>query len=63
MTRSFSATDAAFAGFRIIRQRPMVVVVWTLVSLGVLAVFALAALLLLGDDFMTLAQLGDTEEP
>lgn len=63
MMTSFSATDAAFAGFRIIRQRPIVVVVWTLVSLGVLAVFALAALLLLGDDFMTMAQLGDTEEP
>lgn len=60
---SFSATDAAFAGFRIIRQRPMVIVVWTLVGLGVLAVFALAALLLLGSEFMTLAQLGEGEEP
>ncbi len=60
---AFSATDAAFAGFRLIRQRPMLIVVWTLVGLGLLLAFGLVALLLLGGSFMSLAQLGEGAEP
>jgi hypothetical protein len=61
--KPFSATDAAFAGFRLIRQRPMLVVVWTLVSLGLILAIVLLAALLLGSSFMELARLGEGAEP
>jgi hypothetical protein len=61
--RTFSPTDAAFAGFRLIRDRPMLVVMWTLVSFGVGLGFVLLALLLMGGAFMNLAQLGQGAEP
>lgn len=60
---AFSATDAAFAGFRLIRQRPMLVVVWTLVSLGLIGAFILVAALLVGGNLMSLAQMGEGAEP
>lgn len=60
---SFSATDAAFAGFRLMARRPMLVVVWTLIGLGVILAFVLLAVLLMGGTFMNLAQMGEGAEP
>lgn len=55
--RNFSATDAAFAGFRLIGKNPMLVVVWSLVGfvflLGIVLLFALLA----GGPIMSLLRL------
>lgn len=60
---TFSATDAAFAGFRLIARRPLIVVMWTLVSLGVALAFVLFAALLVGGSLMNLARMGEGAEP
>lgn len=59
---SFSAVDAAFSGFRIARERPMLVVVWAimmgLVSLGM----ALVTVLTLGPTLVEIQALGQAAE-
>lgn len=61
--RTISATDAAFAGFRLLRDNPAIVLMWTLVSFF----FVLGLIVLLGvfvgGPIMSLAQLGAGAEP
>ena len=61
--RTISATDAAFAGFKLIRSNPAIVLMWTLVSF----LFALGLIVMLGlfvgGPIMSLAQLRSGAEP
>lgn len=61
--RSFSATDAAFAGFRIIRERPGLVLAWTIISFLIFLGLFLLLAIFLGGAIMSLAQLGAGQEP
>ena len=57
---SFSISDAAFTGFRIVRQRPRAVVAWAVIQLAVSLVLGGAAIALAGPDLMRLRDLGPT---
>lgn len=59
--RSLSATDAAFAGFRILRDNPAIILMWTLVSfLFMLGVILLIAMFV-GGPIVSLVQAGDAD--
>ena len=58
--RSFSATDAGFAGFRIVRDNPLILVVWTLVTFAFLIAVVGAVVLLVGSRISALSTVGDT---
>lgn len=55
---SFSATDAAFEGFRLVRRKPLALVAWTLVYLvySVASLFASAGMMRSMADFTTQAE-------
>ncbi len=55
---SFSISEAAFAGFRIVRERPRAVVVWTVIQLAISLVGGGALVALAGPDLMRLRDLG-----
>lgn len=61
--RSFSPTDAAFAGFRLIRDNPLLVVMWTLFSFAAALGAIVLLFLFMGSAFMSLAQMGPNAEP
>lgn len=63
---SFSATDAAFEGFRVTRHHPLAVLAWTLVSLVAVFAMALIALPILGpvaDEFRSILASGGATQP
>lgn len=55
---SFSISDAAFTGFRIVRERPRAVVAWAVIQLAVSLVLGGAAIAVAGPDLMRLRALG-----
>ena len=61
--RRLSATDAAFAGFRLARARPQVVLALAAVNFALLVVFALAMVTLAGPDLARMQALGPHPNP
>lgn len=57
---SVSISEAAFTGFRIVRERPRAVVVWAVIQLAVSLVLGGAAIAVAGPDLMRLRELGPT---
>jgi hypothetical protein len=60
---SFSAVDAALAGFRLAIKRPMLILAWTGLYVAAFAVIAVIAVLIAGPSFMSLAQMSDNADP
>lgn len=61
--RRLSATDAAFAGFRLARARPQVVLALAAVNFVLLVVFALAMVTLAGPDLARMQAMGPRPDP
>lgn len=59
----FSATDAAFAGFRLARRRPQVVLALAAVNLVLLLVFGVAMVAMAGPDLARMQTLGPRPDP
>lgn len=64
---AFSATDAAFEGFRIARERPLAVVSWAILSIVLNALNAVALVTFVGAegmaDFIRLSQTPPSDDP
>lgn len=60
---AFSASDAAFEGFRITRERPLPVLIWSLVYLVVGAVGSALVVLMVGEDMNTVLQGAAASDP
>jgi hypothetical protein len=54
----FSIQDAAFTGFRLVREHPRSLVVWTLYALGLSLLLAVVLVGMMGPDVMKLSALG-----
>lgn len=59
---SFSAVDAAFSGFRIARERPVLVVVWAILMALISVAAAVATVLALGPTLAEIEALGQAAE-
>ena len=57
---SFSISEAAFTGFRIVRERPRAVVAWAIIQLAISLTVGGAAIAMAGPDLMRLRALGAT---
>lgn len=64
---AFSATDAAFEGFRIARERPLAIVAWAVLSVVLSALNGVALVLLVGEEgmaeFIRLSQTPPSDDP
>src|SRR5580693_1681342 len=54
----FSIQDAAFTGFRLVREHPRSLGVWTLYALGLSLLLAVVIVGMMGPDMMKLSALG-----
>jgi len=60
---SFSAVDAALAGFTLARKRPMLILAWAGLYVAAIIVVGLLAVLLAGPSLMSLGALSGNEDP
>lgn len=60
---TFSAVDAALAGFNLARKRPMLILAWTGLYLAAIAVLAGLAFLVAGPSLMAMANVSESDDP
>ncbi len=60
---AFSPTDAAFEGFRLTREKPLVIVYWGVASLLISLATAVLMVTLIGPDMAAITQMGQSSDP
>lgn len=62
---AITATDAAFEGFRIAREKPLAIVIWAVVAMAIAAITAVALVLTVGPDMaeLTAASQAGSSDP